>query len=276
VNKDLANLLTRTLSGAVFVVLVLGGTLLGPWALGAVFFFFAMAGLREAYHILAKQPGILPRYTGGYLIGAGIYCLWFAMEGSIADANVWWLIVPPIILMWCTDLIYLEKFSLTHFGATSGGWLYVVVPFAMIHSLANVQGSYDPKLLIGYFVLLWSNDTFAYLTGRFLGKHKLYEKVSPGKTIEGTLGGFLCCLGAAWLISTWSTGLPATEWIVIGGLVSIFATLGDLIESHMKRSVGIKDSGNLIPGHGGVLDRFDGMITSLPIVLVYLKFITHL
>jgi phosphatidate cytidylyltransferase len=276
VNRDLSNLLLRSLSGAVFVILVIGSILAGPWALGAVFFFFAMVGLREAYLMLSKQPGVLPRYTGGYLIGAGLYALWYASANQTADPLWWWLLVPPVVLMWGTDLFYLEKFSLTHFGATAGGWLYVVLPFGMIHNLAFVGGSYNYGLLIGYFALLWSNDTFAYLSGKWLGKHKLYEKVSPGKTIEGTLGGFVCCMAAAWLISLCSDTLTTAQWMLAGAIVSLFATLGDLIESHIKRSVGVKDSGTLIPGHGGVLDRFDGMIASLPMLIFYLKFVLHL
>ena len=132
------------------------------------------------------------------------------------------------------------------------------------------------------FTLIWSNDTFAYLSGRMLGKTKLFERISPKKTWEGMIGGLLATIAVAWVYSKWGmvkqdlVMLSSLHWIIIGVLVSVFGTLGDLVESHLKRTAGVKDSGILIPGHGGVLDRFDGYLLSLPMVYTFVYLIHHI
>ena len=126
------------------------------------------------------------------------------------------------------------------------------------------------KLILLVFALLWTNDTFAYLTGRLLGKHKLFERISPGKTIEGCIGGLLFTLVGVAVFSYYSEWLPMTAAIGTGLIAVVFGTLGDLCESMLKRQAGVKDSGKLIPGHGGILDRFDSVLFAVPFVFVFL------
>ena len=125
-------------------------------------------------------------------------------------------------------------------------------------------------MLLLVFVILWANDTFAYLTGRLLGKHKLFERISPGKTIEGSIGGLVFTLAGIMLFSHYVDWLSLWQAIGMGLIAVVFGTLGDLCESMLKRQAGVKDSGNLIPGHGGVLDRFDSVLFAVPFVYVFL------
>ena len=123
------------------------------------------------------------------------------------------------------------------------------------------------------FILIWLNDSFAYLIGKNLGKHKLLERISPNKTIEGFMGGMLFTFIASFILTHQFTSLTQTQWLVIAGIVSIFGVLGDLIESMFKRQAGVKDSSNFIPGHGGFLDRFDSVIFAAPFIFIYLQLV---
>jgi phosphatidate cytidylyltransferase len=136
-----------------------------------------------------------------------------------------------------------------------------------------LTGNYDSSLIFGLLLLIWSNDSFAYLTGITIGKNKLYERISPKKTIEGFIGGTISTLGVAYLITIYFPVLSIIEWIGMAIIVSIFGVLGDLIASLFKRITGVKDTGNIIPGHGGIIDRLDSIIFVAPIVFIYLKII---
>jgi phosphatidate cytidylyltransferase len=131
----------------------------------------------------------------------------------------------------------------------------------------------NARIILGFFILIWSNDTFAYLVGRSVGKTKLFQRISPGKTWEGTVGGVICTQGIAYALSIYFTELEPIHWHVVAVIVSVFGTLGDLVESMFKRSLGVKDSGNILPGHGGILDRFDAVLVAAPFVVAYLSLV---
>lgn len=151
------------------------------------------------------------------------------------------------------------------------GFIYTVIPFALLVFLGKVNGEFDARLPFGFFLVLWANDTGAYMVGKFFGKHKLLEAVSPKKTWEGLFGGMLCAiLSGYFLFSLMPNSFTQMEWVAIASIVAVFANIGDLIESQIKRIKGVKDSGKLLPGHGGVLDRFDGLLIALPLVIIYL------
>jgi len=169
-----------------------------------------------------------------------------------------------------------ENISVTLFGV-----IYTVLPFAFFHYIACpisnaamvfASQNYEPFLVFGLFLLIWSNDTFAYLVGSFVGKNKMFERISPGKTWEGTIGGAVLTIVFASFFNNWFGSFSFYQWMVIGGIVAIMGTIGDLIESMLKRSVGVKDSGNVMPGHGGILDRFDSLIYVLPFVFLFILF----
>jgi phosphatidate cytidylyltransferase len=151
--------------------------------------------------------------------------------------------------------------------------MYIAVPIGLLgfmvfseHQIVN----YDPSLLIAYFAIIWVNDSAAYIVGSAIGRHRLFERISPKKSWEGFVGGAICSLLIAWLIPEIHSKIDLTDSIVLAICIFIFGTFGDLFESLLKRSVNIKDSGKLLPGHGGILDRFDSLILSSPIVFVYL------
>jgi phosphatidate cytidylyltransferase len=152
----------------------------------------------------------------------------------------------------------------------------LVNPFLILPELIKLpHQSFNPKIIIGIFVLLWVNDTFAYLIGKNFGKHKLFEKVSPKKTIEGFVGGFIFTIIASFIISYFFDFLSPFEWFIIALIVGIFGNLGDLIESKFKRIAGVKDSGKIMPGHGGLLDRLDSFIFVVPYTFIYLKILPY-
>lgn len=145
------------------------------------------------------------------------------------------------------------------------GFFYIVVPLILLLIIAHTySGDYRPHRVFGLLWLVWTNDTFAYLIGSRIGRRKLFPRISPNKTWEGTIGGALCAVGMAYLLSQYFHDYSSPEWLAFGVLVGIFGTLGDLVESMLKRSVGVKDSGKLLPGHGGLLDRFDAFLFVLP------------
>lgn len=159
---------------------------------------------------------------------------------------------------------------------------YIMLPFLFIVKISFGILAYNPKIIIGLFILIWTNDTFAYLVGKSIGKHKLFERISPKKTIEGFLGGVVFAAFAGFLISKFYIR-PTPEfsnksiliWMIIALIVSIFGTIGDLIESKFKRIAGVKDSGSIMPGHGGVLDRLDSVIFVAPVIYLFYQILYY-
>ena len=150
---------------------------------------------------------------------------------------------------------------------------YIVLSFGFLMFLPFSGRVYEPYIIIYLLLMIWSNDSFAYLVGKNLGKHKLYESVSPKKTMEGFFGGVIFTIITAIVISYYSDLFSMIEWIILGILVSVLGTIGDLIESKFKRQVGVKDSGNIMPGHGGMLDRLDSLLFVAPFVYLYIYII---
>jgi phosphatidate cytidylyltransferase len=150
------------------------------------------------------------------------------------------------------------------------GILLVILPFNFFHALAFIEGVYNFHLPLGFLLLLWAHDTGAYLVGVKLGKNRLFERHSPKKSWEGLIGGMVTSLLVSWILSHYYTELSALHWAAISLIIAVIGTYGDLVESMLKRSMDKKDSGSLLPGHGGLLDRFDGLFLSVPLVFVYL------
>jgi phosphatidate cytidylyltransferase len=159
-------------------------------------------------------------------------------------------------------------------GLTLLGLVYIAFPLSLVNVIAFKNGEYSYVLIIGVLLAQWANDTGAYLVGKTMGKTKLFESISPNKTWEGTIGGGLISIGVLYIYSLYFTEINNIEWIGLAVIVSIFGSYGDLIESLFKRKLAIKDSGTFIPGHGGFLDRFDGLLFALPFVTAYLMVIT--
>ncbi|MFT7363875.1 MAG: phosphatidate cytidylyltransferase, partial [Algoriphagus sp.] len=152
------------------------------------------------------------------------------------------------------------------------GIFYVAVPFSLLNlAVFSVDGVYMYEILIGCLLILWATDTGAYFAGTRFGKTKLFERVSPKKSWEGFLGGAFSAIGVAFILARYFHVIEDWKWLVIAGIIIIAGTYGDLIESLFKRSIEIKDSGNGLPGHGGFMDRFDGLLLSAPFITAFLK-----
>ena len=264
-------LLIRTLSGIVLVAVLLACILFSPWACAALGLLVVVAGTLEMGRL--QQVARPWHLVMGVLLAVATYALAALVGLEVFPAYVLILegvIVPlPFLLALFSTTVDFRRIAAFCFGSM----VYLSMPCAMMLFLYRPDlfgAQAGPWLILLIFALLWVNDIFAYLTGRLLGKHKLFERISPGKTVEGSLGGLVFTLAGVLLVSHFTGWIPMTEALCLGGIAVVFGTLGDLCESMLKRQAGVKDSGKLIPGHGGVLDRFDSVLFAIPFVFVYL------
>lgn len=256
--------LKRALSGAVYVVLLLGCISYSKESLAILFGIFLLIGVYE-YCKMTQ----LNYYLSIPLAGIAYFFLW----DKSTDLQLKTIIVLGAILISIKLLFYLFSLQKTKFSSSTRYLLlvgYVIIPFILTNYVALGKKGYNPKILISIIVLIWTNDTFAYLVGKNFGKNKLFPSVSPKKTIEGFIGGVVFTGIASVLLSKFyieSTILYI--WLVIAFIVSVFSTLGDLIQSKFKRVAGVKDSGSIMPGHGGILDRLDSIIFVVPFINLF-------
>lgn len=284
---DLKTFGTRTLSAIVFVILFVGSILFNYFSFSIFFFIIALLGVSEFFK-LGKHLGLAPYKVSG-LVGSIIcYLAFFDFEYAFNFAlgkNIFALLMVLIPILTFTETLFSKREkAILNACFTIVGILYAVLPIALLHKMVFVKASVTDlgigKEFFGWnllcvILLIWSNDTFAYIGGSLFGKNKMIPRVSPGKTWEGTLFGILVTFGLSFLIKLLSTTAEAYFlWLLLGLLVPILATIGDLVESLLKREAGVKDSGTLMPGHGGVLDRFDSILFVSPICYIVLELIT--
>ncbi|MHC1708312.1 MAG: phosphatidate cytidylyltransferase [Bacteroidales bacterium] len=276
--KTLSNLIIRSLSGVVFVILVIGSILLHPLVFAFVFWIISLLGLHEFYAIIARDEkrkfGLLPYISGSYLY----LSLTFLAHHMLVPYNTILVLlnIPLVGILLIIELYSGHEKPFNRISTSVMGILYVMLPLALLNFFyyPSFMGmTSDPILLIAMFSLIWINDTFAYLSGLVLGKHLLFPRISPKKTWEGSAGGAIFTMITAVILALNFTVLSTMEWIIFAGVIVVFATLGDLVESMLKRSYQLKDSGNIIPGHGGVLDRFDATLGVAPVAFVLLLII---
>lgn len=258
---------TRTLSGIVYIALLIGAILFSEYTFQALFSVFLLIAVYEFCKLYTINK------VAGFGIAIAISSIFYFIHNN--SLNTILLISVPFSIFLIVDLIKNKPYKipnqlqkLTHLIG------YVILPFLIILQLPYIGNVYTPLLLISIFIMIWCNDTFAYICGKLLGKHKLYEKISPKKTIEGFIGGVIFTQIAA-LIIYYNTQLNASLlfWLVLAFVVSLMGTIGDLIESKYKRQAGVKDSGAIMPGHGGILDRLDSIIFAAPFLFLIYKLI---
>jgi phosphatidate cytidylyltransferase len=267
---------TRALSALIFVLVLLGCLIWNYYSFSIFFFAVAMLGLNEFYKLSEKLNALPYKFTG-FLAAALSYCSFINTDFIACHPNplLPMLVVLPF-LIFLVALFNKRDNPILNVMYTIGGIIYSVLPFALLHNIVirrvAEENSFDyyPYMLMGVIILIWSNDTFAYLGGSLFGRHKMIERISPGKTWEGTIFGVLITIILGYIIGKYFMG-EIVLWILLGIMVPILATVGDLVESMLKRQAGIKDTGNIMPGHGGILDRFDSLIFVTPFVFVILK-----
>ena len=275
------NFIVRTITGVLFVA-VLVCSFLRPQAMVLLFALITGLTIWEFTGLVNEREHV----TVNRLIStvAGVY-FFFAVAGFSSDLTPSAVFIPylvSIIYLMVAELYLKNEDPIHSWAYTMMAQIYIALPFSLLNTLAfhlAPQGyvTYDALLPLSVFVFLWMNDTGAYLCGSLLGKHKLFPRISPGKSWEGSIGGGILVIAVAVLV--WyladqyqlnQLGLSAVEWAGLGLTVVIFGTWGDLVESLFKRTLGIKDSGNILPGHGGMLDRFDSSLLAIPAAVVYL------
>ena len=271
---------TRAITGFFFVIVMLGSMLLGPYVFGVFFLLLSAFCLFEFYGLI-KQNTANPNATEGIVTGmllfGGIALLNYAATSALPVLNglktahlLLFLVPLASCAIFITELFKKSATPFNNIAYTFLGLVFVTIPFIFFHALDYLQGDFNYHFPLVFMVLLWSNDTGAYLAGRQFGHTKLFERHSPKKTWEGFAGGIVAGCIAAYIFSLYYQELPWIQWMIVAVLISVFGTLGDLIESMFKRSLHIKDSGGILPGHGGLLDRFDGLLLAAPIVYTYL------
>ena len=267
-------LLTRTLSGAVLVAVIIVCVLASAWAWAILGLFIVAIGTWEMSQL--QQVEKRSHVAMGELFSLGAFVI-----AALAALHVFPKYCVILELVICMLPFLLALFSIKddfrHLAAFSYGSLaYLSLPVSLMVFMYRPDFFgvlAGPRLLLLIFALLWANDTFAYLTGRLLGKHKLFPRISPGKTIEGSIGGLVFTLAGIVVFSHYVDWLSLGSAVGLGLIAVVFGTLGDLCESMLKRQAGVKDSGKLIPGHGGILDRFDSVLFAVPFVFVFLLLI---
>ncbi len=281
------NFITRTITGILFVAIMVTGICLRGDAM--ILLFALITGLT-----LWEFTGLVNEHVADTTVNrfittaAGVY-LFLAFAGYCTG------IVPPsafipylltLIYLFISELYLKQKNPIQDWAYTMLSQLYVALPFSMINVLSfqadplSGQIAYHWLLPMSVFIFLWANDTGAYCAGSLFGRHKLFPRVSPGKTWEGSIGGAVIVLiiaavisyfaGSDTYLSTLNAQLSTFKWLGLGLVVVFFGTWGDLVESLFKRTLGIKDSGNILPGHGGMLDRFDSSLMAIPAAVIYL------
>ena len=283
-SDKMKNFLVRTASGIVLLAVVLGAILWSKWSFGVLLLAIIIGGEREFYR-LATKAGYQPQKYLGYIAGGSIFIIAFAcMLFLISDSTVsdTLLILAVILLlyimlllpmMFVCELYRKSPTPITNIGTTLMGIVYVAMPMSLLLFIPVLlgQGEWSPLAVLFYIFIIWANDVFAYMFGITLGKHRLFERISPKKSWEGFVGGLLGAMAMGYLASVVMDGNPI-EWIGLALIAAISGVFGDLVESLFKRSVDVKDSGHILPGHGGWLDRFDALILSVPFVFLYLIF----
>lgn len=268
-------MLTRGLSGLLYIILLLI-CINFQWALTLLFFVFGMICLAEFKKLIQLKSNI-PYLVFVILYSIFGYChLFLSSNQGLNEITQILMVLTIFVQLFLIKDLFSEKtiplFSTKRYILTT---FYLSTAFVFLSLIANYHNTFNPSMLLGIFILVWTNDSFAYLVGKNFGKQKLFEKISPKKTVEGFLGGLFFSCVASYFIAIFTETLNFTNWLILSITVSVFGTLGDLIESKFKRQAKVKDSGVIMPGHGGLLDRLDSIIFAAPFVYLFLRILQY-
>ena len=262
---------TRAITGLFFVLVLLATILWNGWVFLAVFSAISLLALKEFFG-LSDTMEINTYKPVGYLIGFSFIIINLLISGLGYSTATIAVCIPFILFAFIYTLFDRNSSALLALNFTVFAPIYSVLPFLLFINLGFQSENYSYAIPLGFIILLWASDTGAYLFGKSFGKKKLFERLSPNKTWEGFFGGVLTSVIAAAIYHHFTQHLDITFWLLSAITISSTGTLGDLFESLLKRNAGVKDSGHLLPGHGGVLDRFDGLLFSAPLINLLLTF----
>lgn len=262
----------RVITGLVFVLVMFASLMFGTYIFTLFVFALSILAVDEFYR-LVSTPAVKPQKITGIALAISIYLPLYQYFIKGEPARNLLLAVPFFITIVIAELYRKHPNPFHNIAYTLLGVVYITVPFCFFYALAFLEGSYNIHYPLAFLLLLWSSDSGAYLFGSQLARHKLFERHSPKKSWEGFFGGLLTSSLFAIAISFYFTELALIHWLIVSWIIVVVGTFGDLSESMLKRSLYVKDSGSLLPGHGGVLDRFDGLLLAAPLVFVYLFFL---
>jgi phosphatidate cytidylyltransferase len=275
----LKDLQIRTIWGILFVVILTGAILFSPYTFALLFLLLSVFILKEFYN-LALQAGYSPQIFPGLLTGGIIFILSFLVANGAVPTKSLYLFLTILFFFPVYELYRKSDTPIVNIAVTVFGILYVTVPLSILNFIVynSIPGNsaYDYSLLISLFVFIWAGDSGAYLIGVRFGRHRLFERISPKKSWEGFVGGIITSILAAWILSVVFPQFSLSFMAVIAVVTVVAGTLGDLVESMIKRSVGVKDSGQFMPGHGGLLDRFDSLLLASPVIYFVLQFLPRI
>jgi len=266
----------RILTASVLITVIVTTVRLGPYSFAALLLLINLLSLDEFYRLVEKTGPPPSRVVGAFVSTTMI----FSVMATLTNLVSWKCLLLNIPVVFCTfiDALYrpvyepFQRLAITFLGV--GIISLPICCFAALSFQAPFSPNYQFEIPLGVFLLLWMNDSSAYVTGRCFGTHPLFQRISPGKTWEGSVGGAVAALVTGYLLSRYFTFLSLIEWECLSMIIVVTGTYGDLIKSLLKRNLGVKDSGNILPGHGGMLDRFDSLLGSAPFVYTYLVLLT--
>lgn len=275
------NFIQRAVTGVLFVIVLVGCILYSPLSFGILFTIISALSVHEFAQLVSKSSEVSINKTITALGGAYLYLalMSFCTQQSVG-ARVFLPYLGLLLYMMITELYLKKKNPTGNWAYSMLSQLYVALPFALLNVLAFQNSpetgsvTYNPILPLSIFVFIWLSDTGAYCVGSLIGKHRLFERISPKKSWEGSIGGGIFSIASSLGFAHFFPFMPGWQWVGLAIVVVIFGTWGDLTESLMKRQLGIKDSGNILPGHGGMLDRFDSALMAIPAAVVYLYALT--
>lgn len=270
--KDRSAIKKRGVTGIILVLLIILSICKGQNTFIFLLLIINLLAVLEFYQLFFRA-GVMPRVAMGSILSTCILMTVAFVVTGVAVSTIYLINIPLVFSIFISELYRKAKNPFDDLAFTFLGIFMVTIPlclFATIAFLPVHSGKYHAQIVLGYFFILWASDTAAYLIGGAFGKHALFLRVSPAKTWEGSLAGAAGAFLVAYFVSRHFTGLSTTGWAAIASIIVIMGGYGDLIKSLIKRSLNVKDSGTILPGHGGMLDRFDTLLGSAPFVFSYL------
>ncbi len=266
------NFLKRTLSGILFIIIVIGAILVHLYAFAAVFSVIAAGAVFEFHRATNRQASVELNPIAGILGAIILFVSSFLFITAFSSASVFFVYAFYVIVVLVFELFRKKKNPIHNWAYFLLGQIFIALPFSLLNFIYQ-YGFSSGFYLVVMFIMIWANDTGAYLAGVSFGKHKMFVRVSPKKSWEGLIGGLVLALFTGYVFSLFRVELSLLSWILISLITVLFGTFGDLLESLMKRTLEVKDSGIIMPGHGGLLDRFDSMLLVAPAYFIFLSFL---
>ena len=269
------NLIQRTLTGIVFVIVIVAAISIHPLLFGGVFTLFVGLLIHELYALIKDEGPLWVRWLG---IAAGMYlftasCLF---SGGYTGSVIYLPYLLVLLILFVSGLYTHTANPVRQWGNMLFAQCYCAGALSFLCFISYLHAPiYDPWPVLMIFIVIWLYDTGAFLIGIWLGKHRLFERISPLKSWEGFFGGFAVVMVASVTFAHYFPALSIMQWLIFGVLIVVSATFGDLMESLLKRTCRVKDSGDILPGHGGVLDRFDSVLLSAPAVYIFFEWVTR-